>query len=46
MADWTKVNGQDMVFDLENTGWGFKPTDKIDPAAASTPTTCQMKRPG
>ena len=42
---WTKVNGKDVVFDFENTGYGFRAEVRLDPYVASQPTSCQMKRP-
>ena len=45
IGEWTKVNGKDVVFDLEKTGWGFKPIDRLDPYVSAMPTSCQMKRP-
>ena len=42
---WAKVDGKSVVYDLENTGYGFKTIDKVDPATSSLPTTCQMNRP-
>lgn len=46
IADWTKVDNKEVVYDFEKTGYGFKVIDKIPAYAASTPTSCQMKRPG
>ena len=45
ITQWVKTNGKDVVYDLENTGYGFKTIDKVDPAASGLPSTCQMKRP-
>ena len=45
IGEWTKVNGKDVVFDLEKTGYGFKPIDRLDPYVSAMPTSCQMKRP-
>lgn len=45
IGEWAKVNGKDVVFDLEKTGWGFKVLDVLPPHASATPTSCQMKRP-
>lgn len=33
-------------FDIDNTGFGFKTDVKIEGQATSMPTTCQMRRPG
>ena len=46
IGEWVKVNGKDVVFDLEKTGWGFKPLDRLAPHVSAMPTSCQMKRPG
>jgi branched-chain amino acid transport system substrate-binding protein len=46
IGTWTKVNGKDIRFDQENTGYGWKMDKKIDAYMAGQPTSCQMKRPG
>jgi branched-chain amino acid transport system substrate-binding protein len=46
IATWTKVNGKDVKFDQENTGYGWKTDQKLDAFVATQPTSCQMKRPG
>jgi branched-chain amino acid transport system substrate-binding protein len=46
IATWTKVNGKDVKYDQENTGFGWKVNQKIDTYLAAQPTSCQMKRPG
>jgi branched-chain amino acid transport system substrate-binding protein len=46
IATWTKVNGKDVRYDQENTGYGWRTDKKIDASMAEQPTTCQMKRPG
>lgn len=45
VASWTKINGKDVKFDQENTGYGWKTEQKLDTYLASQPTSCQMKRP-
>jgi branched-chain amino acid transport system substrate-binding protein len=45
IASWTKVNGKDVKYDQENTGYGWKMEKKIDAYMAAQPTSCQMKRP-
>jgi len=45
IATWTKVNGKDVRYDQENTGYGWKTNQKIESFVASQPTSCQMKRP-
>jgi branched-chain amino acid transport system substrate-binding protein len=42
---WVKANGEDVRFDQENTGFGWKTMEKLDASAATQPTSCQMKRP-
>ncbi|HSY29380.1 MAG TPA: branched-chain amino acid ABC transporter substrate-binding protein [Burkholderiaceae bacterium] len=46
IATWTKINGKDVKYDQENTGYGWKTDQKIDSYIAAQPTSCQMKRPG
>jgi branched-chain amino acid transport system substrate-binding protein len=45
IAQWTKAGGAGVKFDQEGTGQGFKTIRYLEPAMASMPTTCQMKRP-
>lgn len=45
LATWTKVNGRDVKYDQENTGFGWKTDQKIDSYVATQATSCQMKRP-
>jgi branched-chain amino acid transport system substrate-binding protein len=45
IGEWKKVNGKDVMYDSEKTGWGFKSIDKVESYVSSLPTTCQMKRP-
>jgi branched-chain amino acid transport system substrate-binding protein len=45
VATWVKVNGKDVKFDQENTGYGWKTEQRIEPYVAAQPTTCNMKRP-
>lgn len=42
---WQKTD-KEYSYNVENTGFTFAPVKKIEADAASTPTTCQMKRPG
>ncbi|GBU14874.1 branched-chain amino acid ABC transporter substrate-binding protein [Polaromonas sp.] len=44
IARWEKASAQ-YPYDAENTGYTFVPVKYYEPAVASTPTTCQMKRP-
>ncbi len=45
IATWTKVNGKDVKFDQENTGYGWKTNQVLDTHISTQPTSCQMKRP-
>lgn len=45
IGTWTKLNGKDVRYGQENTGYGWKLDKKIDSYMASQPTSCQMKRP-
>ena len=44
ISTWTKAGGK-LKYDVENTGYTFKTDVVLDPYVASTPTSCQMKRP-
>jgi len=46
ITSWVKTNGQDVRYDQENTGHGWKTEKKIDAFVASQPTSCSMTRPG
>ncbi|WP_151639165.1 ABC transporter substrate-binding protein [Noviherbaspirillum aerium] len=45
LLSWDKVNGKDVKYDMENTGFEWKTVKKIDAYVAAQPTSCQMKRP-
>ncbi|MFZ6644501.1 branched-chain amino acid ABC transporter substrate-binding protein [Undibacterium sp. TJN25] len=45
MVTWVKVNGKDVKYDEESTGYGWRTDRKIEAAAVTLPTTCQMVRP-
>ena len=45
IATWVKVNGADVRYDQENTGFGWQTNQKIDAEMMNQPSTCQMKRP-
>ncbi len=45
IATWVKVNGKDVKYDQENTGYGWRTDQKFDAYVATQPTSCQMKRP-
>ncbi len=46
VATWAKKDGKGVMYDQENTGYGWKTDKKIDAFYAGQPTSCQMKRPG
>jgi len=45
IATWVKVNGRDVRYDQEGTGYGWQTNRKFDTYGAMLPTTCHMKRP-
>lgn len=45
ITKWQKVDGKN-AYSVENTGYTFAPIKQLDPYISSTPTSCQMKRPG
>lgn len=45
VTKWQKVDKQN-PYSVENTGYTFVPVKQMDAYVASTPTSCQMKRPG
>ncbi len=45
IATWTKLNGKDVKYDQESTGYGWRTDQKVDSYVASQPTSCQMGRP-
>lgn len=44
VTKWQKVDAKN-AYSVENTGYTFAPIKQMDPYIASTPTSCQMKRP-
>ena len=46
VMSWVKADLAEVRFDQENTGFGWKTVEKLDPFVAAQPTSCQMKRPG
>jgi branched-chain amino acid transport system substrate-binding protein len=44
VTKWQKVDAKN-PYSVENTGYTFAPIKQMDPYVASTPTSCQMKRP-
>ena len=45
ITKWQKAD-QKYPYSVENTGYTFAPIKQMDPYVSSTPTSCQMKRPG
>jgi len=45
ISTWSKVDGNKIKYDQENTGYGWSNDQKIDSYVATQPTSCQMKRP-
>ncbi len=45
IATWTKVDGKEVKYDQENTGYGWKTEAQMDASVGAQPTSCQMKRP-
>ncbi len=45
ISKWQKVDAKN-AYSVENTGYTFAPIKQMDAYVASTPTSCQMKRPG
>ena len=45
IAKWQKVDKKN-AYSIENTGYTLAPVKYIEAYVASTPTSCQMKRPG
>jgi branched-chain amino acid transport system substrate-binding protein len=44
MTVWKKADAK-LPYSVENTGYNFQPVKYYEPYVASTPTSCQMKRP-
>ena len=44
IAVWKKADAK-APYSVENTGYNFQPVQKFESYVASTPTSCQMKRP-
>lgn len=45
ISKWQKVDAKNK-YSVEDTGYTFAPVKYLEPYVASTPTSCQMKRPG
>jgi branched-chain amino acid transport system substrate-binding protein len=43
---WQKTGKPPLDYSVENTGYTFAPIKTVEPYVSSTPTSCQMKRPG
>ena len=46
IQSWQKVGKAPLDYSVENTGYTFVPLKTYEPYVSSTPTSCQMKRPG
>jgi branched-chain amino acid transport system substrate-binding protein len=46
IAKWQKAGKAPNDYSIENTGYTFVPLKTFEPYVSSTPTSCQMKRPG
>lgn len=46
IAVWSKAGAKPNDYSVENTGYNFQPVKTYEPYVSSTPTSCQMKRPG
>ncbi|WP_291009456.1 branched-chain amino acid ABC transporter substrate-binding protein [Hydrogenophaga sp.] len=44
VTKWQKVS-KEFPYSVENTGYTFAPVKQMEPYVASTPTSCNMKRP-
>ena len=45
MTVWQKAGAKPNDYSVENTGYNFRNVKTYEPYVASTPTSCQMKRP-
>lgn len=45
ITSWQKKDGKAVKYDAENTGFGWRTEEMLQPYVASQPTSCQMKRP-
>ncbi|MCS6944402.1 MAG: branched-chain amino acid ABC transporter substrate-binding protein [Sutterellaceae bacterium] len=45
ISSWQKVDGKQVRFDAENTGYGWRTERVLDAFIAAQPTSCNMKRP-
>lgn len=45
ITQWQKAGAKPYDYSVENTGYNFRTVKTFEPYVASTPTSCQMKRP-
>jgi len=45
ISEWRKATPKS-PYSVENTGWNFQEVKAFPSYVSSTPTSCQMKRPG
>ena len=45
ISQWQKAGAKPYDYSVENTGHNFRTVKTFEPYVASTPTSCQMKRP-
>ena len=45
ISQWQKAGAKPFDYSVENTGYNFRTIKTYEPYVASTPTSCQMKRP-
>jgi branched-chain amino acid transport system substrate-binding protein len=46
IQSWQKAGKAPLDYSVENTGYTFAPIKTFEPYVSSTPTSCEMKRPG
>ena len=46
ISQWEKAGAKPYDYSVENTGYNFRTVKTYEAYVASTPTSCQMKRPG
>ncbi|GAB4196257.1 MAG: branched-chain amino acid ABC transporter substrate-binding protein [Wenzhouxiangellaceae bacterium] len=45
LSTWVEVNGEDVYYDWEDTGYGWRTDLVLGPEDVGKPTTCKMQRP-
>jgi branched-chain amino acid transport system substrate-binding protein len=45
VSTFARKDGRSVKYDLEDTGFGFRPDHVMEPYISSQPTSCQMSRP-